>query len=44
MSIAVLKKKPDLLGIEDVQGRADTRQIPINLVGVKDINHAERIT
>ncbi len=29
--------------IEDVQGRADTRRIPINKVGVKDIFHPVRI-
>ncbi len=30
-------------GIEDVQGRADTRRIPINKVGVKDLYHPVRI-
>jgi GTP cyclohydrolase I len=29
--------------IEDVQGRADTRQIPINRVGVKDVYHPVRV-
>ena len=29
--------------IEDVQGRADTRRIPINKVGVKDIDHPVRV-
>ncbi len=29
--------------IEDVQGRADTRQIPINRVGIKDICHPVRV-
>ncbi|HVN41393.1 MAG TPA: GTP cyclohydrolase, FolE2/MptA family, partial [Steroidobacteraceae bacterium] len=29
--------------IEDVQGRADSRQIPINRVGVKDIHHPVRV-
>ena len=29
--------------IEDVQGRADTRRLPINRVGVKDIRHPVRI-
>ena len=29
--------------IEDVQGRADTRQIPINKVGIKDIYHPVRV-
>jgi len=31
------------LPIEDVQGRADTRQIPINKVGIKDIYHPVRV-
>jgi GTP cyclohydrolase I len=29
--------------IEDVQGRADSRQIPINKVGVKDVFHPVRV-
>ena len=29
--------------IEDVQGRADTRQIPINKVGIKDIQHPIKV-
>src|SRR5215207_4747300 len=29
--------------IEDVQGRADSRQIPINKVGIKDIYHPVRV-
>ncbi|HEY3786377.1 MAG TPA: GTP cyclohydrolase FolE2 [Steroidobacteraceae bacterium] len=29
--------------IEDVQARADTRQIPINRVGIKDIRHPVRV-
>src|SRR6201993_3216086 len=28
--------------IEDVQGRADTRRLPINRVGIKDISHPVR--
>jgi len=31
------------VGIEDVQSRADTRQIPIKRVGVKDIYHPVRV-
>jgi GTP cyclohydrolase I len=31
------------LPIEDVQSRADTRQIPINKVGIKDIYHPVRV-
>jgi GTP cyclohydrolase IB len=34
---------PDLLTMEDVQGRADTRRIPINRVGVKDVSHPVRV-
>jgi GTP cyclohydrolase I len=30
-------------GIEDVQSRADTREIPINRVGVKDVYHPVRV-
>jgi len=29
--------------VEDVQNRADTRQIPINRVGIKDIRHPVRV-
>ena len=29
--------------IEDVQGRADSRQIPINKVGIKDVYHPVRV-
>ena len=29
--------------VEDVQGRADTRRLPINRVGVKDISHPVRL-
>src|SRR6202050_2795730 len=29
--------------IEDVQGRPDTRRMPINRVGIKDINHPVRV-
>ncbi len=35
--------KPAGTGIEDVQGRADTRRIPINKVGVKELFHPVRI-
>ena len=43
MTIAGLKKKPDVQHIEDVQSYADTRQIPIKRVAVKDINHPVRL-
>jgi GTP cyclohydrolase IB len=29
--------------VEDVQGHADTRRIPINRVGIKDINHPVKV-
>ncbi|HVP32909.1 MAG TPA: GTP cyclohydrolase FolE2 [Steroidobacteraceae bacterium] len=32
-----------LEGVEDVQGRADTRRLPINRVGIKDISHPVRV-
>src|SRR4029077_892128 len=32
-----------VISVEDVQARADTRQIPINKVGIKDINHPVRV-
>ncbi len=30
-------------GVEDVQSRADTRRIPINRVGIKDVRHPVRV-
>src|SRR5690242_21704696 len=35
--------KAQVVSVEDVQNRADTRQIPINQVGIKDINHPVRV-
>jgi GTP cyclohydrolase I len=32
-----------VVSVEDVQSRADTRQIPINRVGIKDINHPVKV-
>ena len=32
-----------LADVEDVQARADTRHLPINRVGIKDINHPVRV-
>ena len=43
MTIAVVERSTDVQGIEDVQSYADTRQIPIDRVGVKDINHPVRL-
>ena len=36
-------KSPRVAVIEDVQGRADTRRIPINRVGIKDVSHPVRV-
>ena len=35
--------RPIVTEIEDVQGRADTRRLPINRVGIKDIRHPVRV-
>src|SRR6266704_3230650 len=35
--------RPAISEIEDVQGRADTRRLPINRVGIKDISHPVRV-
>ena len=40
---ATKSHKPAPGSIEDVQSRADTRQIPINRVGVKDVYHPVRV-
>jgi GTP cyclohydrolase IB len=42
MSTVVPKIIPG--GMPDVQGSADTRQIPINKVGIKDIRHPVRVS
>ena len=34
---------PDASSIEDVQGRTDSRQLPINKVGIKDVYHPVRV-
>jgi GTP cyclohydrolase IB len=43
MSVTAPTKKAEVLDIEDVQSRADTRQIPINREGMKDIYHPVRV-
>src|SRR6201999_1352923 len=43
MNVAVPAKKPKTNAVEDVQGHADTRQIPINKVGIKDILHPVKV-
>src|SRR5205807_7865457 len=35
--------RPTVTEIDDVQGRADTRRLPINRVGIKDIRHPVRV-
>src|SRR4030095_4523931 len=34
---------PPATSIEDVQARADSRQLPINKVGIKDVYHPVRV-
>jgi GTP cyclohydrolase IB len=42
--IATLKpRRPTSTEVEDVQGHADTRRIPINRVGIKDIAHPVKV-
>src|ERR1700733_15183512 len=43
MNVAVPVKKPSVNAVEDVQGHADTRRIPINKVGIKDIQHPVKV-
>ena len=43
MSSVISTRPPDLVPVEDVQGRADHRRIPINRVGIKDIRHPVKV-
>jgi GTP cyclohydrolase I len=43
MSNRPLTAVPATSSIEDVQGRADSRRIPINKVGIKDVYHPVRV-
>ena len=43
MNDVVTKSRHPASEVEDVQGRADTRRLPINRVGIKDINHPVRV-
>ena len=43
MSVEAPLQKPTASNIEDVQGRADLRRIPINKVGIKDVFHPIRV-
>jgi len=35
--------RPAVTEVEDVQARLDTRELPINRVGIKDISHPVRV-
>jgi GTP cyclohydrolase IB len=41
--MTVAANDPNIIPIEDVQGRADTRRIPIHRVGIKDVRHPVRV-
>jgi GTP cyclohydrolase I len=43
MSIVAESRAKNVVSVEDVQARADTRRIPINRVGIKDIRHPVRV-
>src|ERR1022692_3293206 len=43
MIVAAPAKKPAASPVEDVQGHSDTRRIPINKVGIKDIYHPVKV-
>jgi GTP cyclohydrolase I len=43
MTTAVQPRPKNVFPVEDVQARADTRQIPINQVGIKEIRHPVRV-
>jgi GTP cyclohydrolase I len=43
MSSVATPRNSNVVQVEDVQSRADTRQIPINRVGIKDIRHPVRV-
>jgi GTP cyclohydrolase I len=43
MNTVALPRPKNVVAVEDVQGRPDTRQIPINQVGIKDIRHPVKV-
>ncbi len=43
MSIVAETRANNVVSVEDVQARADTRRIPINRVGIKDVRHPVRV-
>jgi GTP cyclohydrolase I len=43
MNTLVKPRGATVISVEDVQARADTRRLPINRVGIKDIRHPVRV-
>jgi len=43
MSTVISPRGANVVSVEDVQSRADTRRIPINRVGIKDIRHPVKV-
>ena len=43
MSTVVQPRATNVVSVEDVQSRADTRRIPIDRVGIKDIRHPVKV-
>jgi GTP cyclohydrolase I len=43
MSTALHARGATVISVEDVQSRADTRRLPINKVGIKDIRHPVKV-
>src|SRR5579862_5229438 len=43
MSTVVQPRPSNVVSVEDVQGSADHRRIPINQVGIKDIRHPVKV-
>jgi GTP cyclohydrolase I len=43
MSTVVQPRTTNVVSVEDVQSRADTRRIPIDRVGIKDIRHPVKV-
>ena len=43
MTVVDRPTAPAATTVEDVQSRADTRRIPINKVGIKDITHPVKL-
>jgi GTP cyclohydrolase IB len=43
MNTVIQPRAANVVSVEDVQSRADTRRIPINRVGIKDIRHPVKV-